>query len=442
LHRHAADGLVANAYHEEDLEQLPGNVSIGHNRYSTSGGVGDCFNQPYVYHKQGFAFAHNGNLPDCTALEDFLGSRNVSSAELNDSGMMAAAIACYMDDGLDLSQAVIAAYPLFTGVFSSVAMNDHQLVTFRDSCGVRPLSIGQLDNGYAVASETCAFDTIGATLIRDVEPGEVVTLDAKGVHSTQVMPANQKLDIFEFVYFARPDSLLLGKRVDGVRKNFGRQMAKEYPIQADVVVPVPDSGIPAALGFSQATGIPFEMGLMKNRYIHRTFIRPTAALRERDLKMKLNPVIETIKGQSVALFDDSIVRGTTMRKVVAMMFEAGAREVHLMISCPPVRYPDFYGINTPSQSELISANMSNEELRDYVGATSLNFLSYNGMIEATGMPASSFSTSCFNGVYPVPIGKQAAGVKGAQDSRISPPKPIAKTSQTKTARTLTTPTRA
>ncbi len=410
LHRHAANGLVSTAYHEEDLEQLPGTVAIGHNRYSTSGGSDDCYNQPYVYHKQGFAFAHNGNLPDTKALEDFLSKRGAYQADLNDSGMMAAAIACYLDDGLDLTEAVVAAYPLFTGVFSSVAMNDHQLVAFRDSCGVRPLSVGQLDGGYAVASETCAFDTVGATLIRDVEPGEVVTLDTQGLHSCQVMTPNQKLDIFELVYFARPDSLLLGKRVDGVRKAFGRQMAKEFPIKADVVVPVPDSGIPAALGYSQATGIPFEIGLMKNRYIHRTFIRPTAALRERDLKMKLNPVIETLQGQSVILVDDSIVRGTTMRKVVAMLFEAGAREVHLMISCPPVRYPDFYGINTPRQSELISATMSNDELCDYVGATSLNFLSYDGMIQATGLPESSFSTSCFNGVYPVPIGQRAKEV--------------------------------
>lgn len=421
LHHHAANGLVSTAYHEEDLEQLPGHIAIGHNRYSTSGGADDCYNQPYIYHEQGFAFAHNGNIPDCSALEDFLGSRGALKKDLNDSGMMAAAIACYIDDGLELTEAVIAAYPLFTGVFSSVAMNSHQLVAFRDSCGVRPLSVGQLDNGYVVASETCAFDTIGASLVRDVEPGEVITLDANGLSSTQVIKANQKLDIFEFVYFARPDSLLLGKRVDGVRKEFGRQMAKEFHIEADVVVPVPDSGIPAALGYSQATGIPFEIGLMKNRYIHRTFIRPTAALRERDLKMKLNPVIETLKGQRVILVDDSIVRGTTMRKVVAMLFEAGAREVHLLISCPPVKYPDFYGINTPKQDELISASMSNDQLCEYVGATSLNFLSYNGMVKATGLPATSFSTSCFTGVYPVPIGKRAHEVLTAAGTTLKSP---------------------
>jgi len=318
-----------------------------------------------------------------------------------------AAISCYMDDGLNLVEAIKQAWPLFTGAFSIVAMDATTLVAFRDQRGIRPLSIGTIDGGYAVASETCAFDTIGAEYLRDVEPGELVAIDDKGITSHLVMKGKLNLDIFELVYFARPDSQLLGKRIDGIRKNFGRQMAREFPIKADVIVPVPDSGIPAALGYSQTSGIPFEMGLIKNRYIHRTFIRPTVALRERDLKMKLNPVIETLKGQRVVLVDDSIVRGTTMRHLVSMVFEAGAKEVHLLISSPPVRYPDFYGINTPKQSELLAAHMTEDEMRDYVGATSLCFLSYDGMLEATGLPTDSFSTSCFNGVYPISIGKRA-----------------------------------
>jgi amidophosphoribosyltransferase len=264
-----------------------------------------------------------------------------------------------------------------------------------------------MDGGYVVASETCAFDTIGARFVRDVEPGEIVVIDESGIVSHQVEPGDLKLDIFELVYFARPDSQILGKRIDGIRKNFGTQMAKEFPIKADVIVPVPDSGIPAALGYSQASGVPFEMGLIKNRYIHRTFIRPTTALRERDLKMKLNPVIETLKGKRVVLVDDSIVRGTTMRHLVAMVFEAGAKEVHLLITCPPVRYPDFYGINTPKQSELLAAYMTEDEMRDHVGATSLCFLSYDGMLSATELPPENFSTSCFNGIYPISIGKCA-----------------------------------
>ncbi len=408
LHVHTAQGLVATVYREEDLEQLPGHLAIGHNRYATSGGADNCYNQPFVDHQRGFAFAHNGNLADYTQLEDFLRKREVDLDKKNDSAMMSAAIGCYISDGLDLVAAIEQAYPLFTGVFSSVAMSATTLVAFRDPCGIRPLSIGTLpDGGYAVASETCAFDTIGATFLRDVEPGELVAIDAAGLTSHQLVPGNQKLDIFEMVYFARPDSQLLGQRVEVVRKNLGREMAREFPIEADVIVPVPDSGIPAALGYAQASGLRFEMGLIKNRYIHRTFIRPTSSLRERDVKMKLNPVTETFKDQRVVVVDDSIVRGTTMRHLVSMLFEAGAREVHLMITCPPVRYPDFYGINTPKQADLLAAYMTEAEMRDYVGATSLCFLSFDGMIRATGLPVDNFSTSCFTGEYPISIGKRA-----------------------------------
>lgn len=284
------------------------------------------------------------------------------------------------------------------------------------------MSIATIDGGHVIASETCAFDTIGATFLRDVEPGELVVIDDDGLKSEQVVPSKLNLDIFELVYFARPDSQILGKRIDGIRKNFGRQMAQEFPIKADVIIPVPDSGIPAALGYSQASGIQFEMGLIKNRYIHRTFIRPTTQLRERDLKMKLNPVIETIKDQRVVLVDDSIVRGTTMRHLVSMVFEAGAKEVHLLITSPPVRYPDFYGINTPKQSELLAAYMTEEEMRDYVGATSLCFLSYDGMLEATELPKDSFSTSQFDGVYPISIGKRADNIQELKPGQTLPRK--------------------
>ena len=407
IYQHAANGLVATVYREEDLEQLPGHISIGHNRYSTSGGADDCYNQPFVNHKHKFAFAHNGNIPDTTKLEDFLTEHDVSLDKKNDSAMMVAAIACYMDDGKTFVDAIKAAWPLFTGVFAVTAMDTESLITFRDECGIRPLSIGKIGDGFVIASETAAFDTIGAEYIRDVEPGEMVIVDKDGLKSEQIVPGTQKLDIFEMVYFARPDSKLLGKTVDIVRQELGREMAKEFPIDADVIVPVPESGIPAAIGYSQASNIPFEMALIKNRYIHRTFIRPTAQLRERDLKMKLNPVIELLKDKRVVLVDDSIVRGTTMRHLVAMVFEAGAKEVHLVITCPPVRHPDFYGINTPKQTELLAAYMTVPEMCDYVGATTLHFLSFDGMIKATGLPESNFSNSCFNGVYPISIGKRA-----------------------------------
>jgi amidophosphoribosyltransferase len=407
LYRHAATGLVATVYREEDLEQLPGHIAIGHNRYSTSGGADECYNQPFIDHERGFAFAHNGNLPDTTELEEFLTKRDISLEMKNDSSMMSAAIGWYIDQGHNLVEAIKQAYPLFTGVFSSVAMSKDTLVAFRDRCGVRPLSLGKLEQGYVFASETCAFDTIGAEFVREVKPGELVAIDANGITEYQVVEGDQKLDIFEMVYFARPDSLLLGKRVDMVRQEFGREMAREFPIDADVIVPVPESGIPAAVGYSQDSGIPFEMALIKNRYIHRTFIRPTAQLRERDLKMKLNPIVDLMKDKRVVLIDDSIVRGTTMRHLVQMVFEAGAKEVHLLISSPPVRYPDFYGINTPKQSELLAAYMTESEMTDYVGATSLHFLSFDGMIKATGLPESSFNNSLFSGDYPISIGKRA-----------------------------------
>lgn len=423
LYKHAAQGLVATVYREEDLQQLPGHLAIGHNRYATSGGNHDKFNQPFVDRHHEIALAHNGNLPDVSKLENFLSKRGIELDDENDSAMMLKAISCHMDDGLSLEDAIKKAWPLFIGAFSVVAMGTDRLIAFRDACGIRPLSIGTLDGGYVIASETCAFDTVGANYLRDVEPGEMVVIDEGGLRSYQVAEGSLKLDIFEFVYFARPDSLLAGKRVDMVRQEFGRQMAKEFPVDADVVVPVPDSAVPAAIGYSQASGAPFEMALVKNRYIHRTFIRPTAQLRERDLKMKLNPVIELIEGKRVVLVDDSIVRGTTMRHLVAMLKETGAKEVHLLITSPPVRYPDFYGINTPKQSELLAAYMTVDEMCEYVGATSLHFLSFEGMIKATGMGENNFNNSCFNGRYPVSIGKRmkevtllGKGEKLAEDS--------------------------
>ena len=405
LYRHADFGLVANVYREENINALPGHIAIGHNRYSTSGGRDAIYNQPLMGNHNGFSFGHNGNLPKTDKLEKFLSKHNVPIEELNDSGMMAAAIEINIRSGLNLYEAVIKSYPLFEGVFSSVAMDKDSLVVFRDQHGIRPLSIGKLDSGYVVASETCAFDTIGAKFERDVKPGEVALIDERGITSTQLKEPKLKLDIFEFVYFARPDSILLGKSVNTVRENFGRQLAKECKLDVDIIIPVPDSSVPASIGFSKESGIPIEIGLVKNRYINRTFIRPTAELRKRDLKMKLNPVTDTLKGKKVALVDDSIVRGTTVQQVVNMLRSSGATEVHLMITSPPVKFPDFYGINTPRQSDLIASKMSEKEISEFVGADSLHFLSYDGMIKATGLTEEQFCTSCFTGDYPIPIGK-------------------------------------
>jgi amidophosphoribosyltransferase len=407
LHRHVGPGLVANVYREEDLQQLPGDIAIGHNRYTTSGAVGDTHAQPIFKRDRQIALAHNGNLPITRNLEAFLHSHGVVTKKLNDTEMMTAALDCYMAEGASLDEAVRKTYPLLEGAFSCVAMNDKMLVAFRDRCGIRPLSIGTLGDGYVIASETCAFDTVGAAYIRDVLPGELVVVDERGLTSYQVIEGNQKLDIFEMVYFARPDSMLLGQRVQVVRENLGRELAKEFKIDADIVVPIPDSAIPAALGYSRQSGIPFEMAIMKNRYIHRTFIRPTAELRERDLRMKLIPVEESIKGKRLIVMDDSIIRGTTMRQIVSMLYGAGAKEVHVLISSPPAKFPDFYGINTPDRHELIGARMTIPEIAEYLKLDSLGFLSYAGMIRATGLSQNMFSTSCFDGVYPIPVKEPA-----------------------------------
>ena len=280
------------------------------------------------------------------------------------------------------------------------------MVAVRDRRGIRPLALGKIDGiGYIVSSETCAINTIGGEYLRDIKPAEMLVLDSKGIRSQQLMPGKEMLDAFEFVYFARPDSDLAGKSVNEVRKNFGRQLAKEYKqIKADVVIPIPDSGIPAAIGFSEVSGIPFDMGLIKNRYIHRTFIRPAQTLRKNDVRLKLNPLPSVLKGKRVILIDDSIVRGTTSEEIVSLLRQAGAKEVHFMVSSPPVRYPDFYGINTPDQNELIAATKTVPEIQMAIGADSLSYLSLKGLITAIGLPARNICTSCFTGKYPVGIG--------------------------------------
>lgn len=404
-------GLVATVYREEDVEKLKGKIAIGHNRYSTSGGRDKCFNQPYVRKSRMFAFAHNGNLPTTEKLEKFLAEKKVAIEDLNDSGMMAASISYFVKIGQPLEEAIKNSYPLYEGIFSAVAMDKTKLVAFRDQFGVRPLAIAKLNDGYVVSSETCAFETIGAEFVREIEPGELVVIDENGITSHQVVKADQKLDIFEFVYFARPDSRIMGRSVNKVRENFGKVLAMEYPVHADIVVPVPDSSVQAALGYSRQSGLPFEMALVKNRYINRTFIRPTADLRARDVALKLNPIVQALKGKRVILIDDSIVRGTTMKQVVKMLRGVGVKEIHLMISSPPVKFPDFYGINTPNQADLIASKMSVGQIREYLDADSLGFLSFQGMVEATGLNADQFCTSCFTGEYPSPIGDRAKNIK-------------------------------
>ena len=400
---HRGMGLVAHVYDEKALKNLKGYIAIGHNRYSTSHGSLPEHSQPVITKDGLLALAHNGNLPTTRALEKFLKSHGIPTHGHNDSELIHEAIKYYLVKGFSVEKAIQECWPLFTGAFCLLIMTKNKLVALRDSKGIRPLSIGKFNGGWVVSSETCAFDTIGATLVRDVRPGEMVVFDKNGLESHQLAEGEQRLDIFEFVYFSRPDSVLLGQSVNEVRKNLGRNLARECPIEADVVIPVPDSAIPAALGYSEVSGIVFDHGFVKNRYIHRTFIRPTQKLREKDVNLKLNTMPQVLKGKRVIVIDDSIVRGTTSRQIVEMVRRGGAKEVHLLISSPPIRFPDFYGINTPRQNELIAARMSVEDIKSFVGADSLYYLSYPGLIAATGLPEYVFSTSCFTGVYPIDI---------------------------------------
>jgi len=396
-------GLVSQVYNEETIKSLTGYIAVGHNRYSTSSGTDLKHAQPIEVADNSIVLVHNGNLPTTTKLVDFLKKRGVEPTNTSDSKLITEAIYCLTGEGMELEKAVEQIFPLMTGSFSILIMNKDKLIAVRDQHGIRPLSIAKLNGGYVFASETCAFHPIGAKHIGDVRPGEMVVVDADGLHRKQIVKSIQKLDIFEFVYFSRPDSHLLGKSVYEVRKNFGIELAREYKIDADVVIPVPETAIPVAIGYASATGIPFEMGIIKSRYIHRTFIEPEQHIREQGVKLKLAPLKEIIKNKRVIVVDDSIVRGTTSRQIVKMLFEAGAKEVHFLVSSPPVKFPDFYGIDLSKQSELLATNKSIDEMNKYLGSTSLHFLTFKGMINATGLKESMFSTSCFSGKYPIDI---------------------------------------
>ena len=407
-------GLVSRVFDEEDLVKLKGHLAIGHNRYSTSGDSTDEHTQPILEKidvNQSIVLAHNGNLPSTKKLEDFLESENISTAGRNDSEMITKAIAFYMKEGLSMEKAIKKAYPLFTGVFCLLVMNENKLITLRDSFGIRPLVLGKLNGGFIVASETCALDIVGAKFMREVKPGEMVIFSSKGIKSVQIEKGEQKLDVFEYVYFARPDSVIMGRSVDSVRQNLGRELAKENEIKADMVIPVPDSAISAAIGYSKQSGIPFEMGLIKNRYIHRTFISPEKHTRGKIVQRKLNPMRHVLEGKKVIVIDDSIVRGTTSKQIIKMLRDAGAKEVHLLVSSPPYKFPDFYGIDTPDQRDLIAATKNISEIEKFLGVDSLHYLSYKGLIKAVDLPEDILCTSCFSGKYPVDLGERKKEIK-------------------------------
>lgn len=411
IYCHKGPGLVAQVFNEEIIKKLPGYIAVGHNRYSTSSGSHLRYAHPIEVKDKSITLVHNGNLPNVTLLTEFLRSKGVVLTKPSDSIIITEAIHVLTKEGMKIEKAIEKIFPLMTGSFSILIMTKDKLVAIRDEYGIRPLSIGKINGGYVFASETCSFHPIGATHMREVNPGEMVVVDESGLKVKRLAKSKQKLDIFEFVYFSRPDSRLLGKSVYQVRKNFGIRLAKEYPIEADVVIPIPETAIPVAVGYANTTGIPFEFGLIKSRYIHRTFIEPEQHIREQGVKLKLAPLKEVIENKRIIVVDDSIVRGTTSRQIVRMLFEAGAKEVHFMVSSPPVKYPDFYGIDLPKQEDLIASTRDTEEINEYLGSTSLNYLSYKGMIKATGLDESLFCTACFSGKYPIDLGEKKKEVK-------------------------------
>jgi amidophosphoribosyltransferase len=398
-------GLVSQVFDEANLAGLDGHLGIGHTRYSTTGSSHWTNAQPI--HRQvgttSVALAHNGNLTNTRALAEALGHRG----ETSDSALMVEAIAQRIDDersdARGLEKAMREALPTFEGAFSLVVMDQGRVIGVRDPFGFRPLCLGELPGGgWVVASETAALDLVGATFLREVQPGEMVVIDANGVRSCRPFPDREpRLCVFEYVYFARPDSRLHGQSVHSARRRMGDVLAREHPVDADVVVPVPESGIPAAQGFSVRSGIPYADGLVKNRYVGRTFIEPSQTMRERGIRLKLNPIPETLRGQRVVLVDDSIVRGSTTRKLVEMVRAAGAREVHLRVSSPPYRWPCFYGMDTSDRSTLIAAHMEVDEIRQHLDADSLGYLSLDGLLAAT--ESEGFCTACLSGDYPTPV---------------------------------------
>jgi amidophosphoribosyltransferase len=397
-------GLVSQVFDERTLSTLQGDLCIGHTRYSTTGSTTWENAQPAfkTHGTRGLALGHNGNLVNTGDLATQAGARSRAST---DSDVVATLLASHLDDGLEA--AALKVLPTLSGAFSFVMMDERTVYGARDPYGIRPLSVGRLGSGYCLASETCALDVVGATFVRDVEPGELVSIDDRGIRSHKFAPSSgSALCLFEFVYLSRPDSRMFGRSVHETRREMGRRLAGEAPVEADLVIPVPDTGHSAAQGFAEASGIPYGEGLMKNRYIGRTFIEPTPALRSRGVKLKLNPLPDAIRGKRLVVVDDSIVRGTTTRQIVQVLREAGAGQIHLRIVSPPIRWPCFYGIDMSTREELIAAGTSVQGVRDFVGADSLAYLSLESLVAATGAASDSFCRACFDGRYPVPVGAE------------------------------------
>jgi amidophosphoribosyltransferase len=400
---HTRMGLVSQAFTETDLALLKGYISIGHNRYSTTGSSRPVNAQPIMVKSGGLtiALAHNGNIINSKQLRDELQERGYHFHTSVDSEVIANLILA--SPGQNWQEKIEYATHRLQGAYSLVILTEDKLIGVRDPFGVRPLCLGTIDGGWCIASESCALDHIGAQFVREIEPGEIVVIDSQGVKSFKKEDGKKALCIFEYIYFARPDSIIQGKLLYPTREAMGRILAEEYPVDADFVMGVPDSATAAGIGYSNASGIPYCEGLLKNRYVGRTFIEPDQRIRELGVQLKFNPLSQIIGGKRLVVVDDSIVRGTTTPRVVSLLKKAGAAEVHLRICAPPIRYPCFFGVDMATRWELIAARKTVPEIKEHLGADSLGYLSLDGLIRAVDLPRDIFCLACFTGAYPIPV---------------------------------------
>ncbi|WP_432503875.1 amidophosphoribosyltransferase [Kineococcus arenarius] len=410
-------GLVPQVFDESALESLQGHIAVGHTRYSTAGGAGWQNAQPTLGATAGgtVALAHNGNLTNAFRLRELIAERyperasghrpgsggEIARGNTTDTALITALFAGDPDHTLEAT--AVEVLPHVEGAFSLVFMDERTLYAARDPQGIRPLVLGRLERGWVVASETAALDIVGASVVREVEPGELIAIDADGLRTRRFAEAKPKGCVFEYVYLARPDTSISGKVVQEARVEMGRTLAREHPVEADLVIPTPESGTPAAIGYAEESGIPYGQGLVKNSYVGRTFIQPSQTIRQLGIRLKLNPLKHVVQGKRLIVVDDSIVRGNTQRALIRMLREAGAAEIHVRISSPPVTWPCFYGIDFASRAELIATGLGVDDVRASIGADSLGYISAEGMIAATDQPADRLCTACFTGTYPVPV---------------------------------------
>jgi amidophosphoribosyltransferase len=420
-------GLVSQVFDERTLGSLTGSLAIGHTRYSTTGA--SCWDNAQPTFRStpngGLALGHNGNLTNTDDLAALLAERHPAATiptknsldSTNDTSLISSLLSTY--DDRTIRDAALDLLPRLQGAYCLVFMTEKSLYAARDPQGVHPLVLGRLENGWVVASETCALDIIGAAFVREIEPGEFLTIDAAGVNSVRFAESRPRGCLFEYVYLARPDSAIAGRRVHTARVEIGRTLAMEHPADADLVIPVPESGTPAAIGYAEASGIPFGLGLVKNSYVGRTFIQPSQTIRQLGIRLKLNPLRDAIKDKRLVVVDDSIVRGNTQRALVRMLREAGAAEVHVRISSPPVSWPCFYGIDFATRAELIAPGMRVEDICQSIGADSLGYISLEGLVASTGIAMSRLCRACFDGQYPIRVPEKSALEMGL----VQPPEP-------------------